>query len=178
MPPPGRGRPAVRQGFRGIDTACQPKHYREDLVGAALLQLQQEGAPIPAFGVCDRGGGAGSGFSDPPPKFWGRGGPSVGSKSPHDIRDAPPHLLASFNTTTNDITRPPVGGGRSVWGRTRTPALGQGPMVGRVSIPVPLTASSVGLRFVCLGIHHQKQSKLLMKISQFFWARFFFKLGK
>eukprot|EP00927_Polykrikos_kofoidii_P072100 TRINITY_DN68254_c0_g1_i1.p1 TRINITY_DN68254_c0_g1~~TRINITY_DN68254_c0_g1_i1.p1 ORF type:complete len:357 (+),score=43.58 TRINITY_DN68254_c0_g1_i1:113-1183(+) len=34
---------AVRRGFRGIDTACQPKHYREDLVGDALVQLQGEG---------------------------------------------------------------------------------------------------------------------------------------
>ena len=33
---------AVRAGFRGIDTACQPKHYREDLVGAALAQLAAE----------------------------------------------------------------------------------------------------------------------------------------
>eukprot|EP00928_Gymnodinium_smaydae_P084627 TRINITY_DN67913_c0_g1_i1.p1 TRINITY_DN67913_c0_g1~~TRINITY_DN67913_c0_g1_i1.p1 ORF type:complete len:338 (+),score=15.32 TRINITY_DN67913_c0_g1_i1:34-1047(+) len=33
---------AVRAGFRGIDTACQPKHYREDLVGAALVRLAQE----------------------------------------------------------------------------------------------------------------------------------------
>ncbi|WIA43819.1 hypothetical protein OEZ86_010235 [Tetradesmus obliquus] len=32
---------AVLAGFRGIDTACQPKHYREDLVGVALLKLQQ-----------------------------------------------------------------------------------------------------------------------------------------
>ncbi|KAJ7346959.1 NADP-dependent oxidoreductase domain-containing protein [Mycena albidolilacea] len=31
---------AVLKGFRAIDTACQPKHYREDLVGAALLTLQ------------------------------------------------------------------------------------------------------------------------------------------
>eukprot|EP00877_Chromochloris_zofingiensis_P003181 jgi/Chrzof1/12864/Cz07g10050.t1 len=30
---------AVLAGFRGIDTACQPKHYREDLVGAALVNL-------------------------------------------------------------------------------------------------------------------------------------------
>jgi len=30
---------AVLNGFRGIDTACQPKHYREDLVGAALKEL-------------------------------------------------------------------------------------------------------------------------------------------
>jgi len=36
---------AVRAGFRGIDTACQPKHYREDLVGAALEQLAREGVP-------------------------------------------------------------------------------------------------------------------------------------
>ncbi|PPR04370.1 hypothetical protein CVT26_004208 [Gymnopilus dilepis] len=33
---------AVLNGFRAIDTACQPKHYREDLVGEALLQLQKE----------------------------------------------------------------------------------------------------------------------------------------
>jgi len=33
---------AVLSGFRAIDTACQPKHYREDLVGAALLKLQQD----------------------------------------------------------------------------------------------------------------------------------------
>ncbi|KAA8904184.1 NADP-dependent oxidoreductase domain-containing protein [Sphaerosporella brunnea] len=29
---------ALNAGFRGIDTACQPRHYREDLVGAALKQ--------------------------------------------------------------------------------------------------------------------------------------------
>uniref|UniRef100_A0A7S4RR86 NADP-dependent oxidoreductase domain-containing protein n=1 Tax=Alexandrium monilatum TaxID=311494 RepID=A0A7S4RR86_9DINO len=33
---------AVREGFRGIDTACQPKHYREDLVGVALERLARE----------------------------------------------------------------------------------------------------------------------------------------
>mmetsp|Transcript_18450 Transcript_18450/g.39642 ORF Transcript_18450/g.39642 Transcript_18450/m.39642 type:complete len:304 (+) Transcript_18450:62-973(+) len=33
---------AVLAGFKGIDTACQPKHYREDLVGEALVRLQQE----------------------------------------------------------------------------------------------------------------------------------------
>ncbi|KAL7268269.1 hypothetical protein RUND412_009118 [Rhizina undulata] len=27
---------ALNAGFRGIDTACQPKHYREDLVGAGI----------------------------------------------------------------------------------------------------------------------------------------------
>ena len=27
---------ALRAGFTGIDTACQPKHYREDLVGAGI----------------------------------------------------------------------------------------------------------------------------------------------
>ncbi|KAF8628148.1 hypothetical protein AX15_004066 [Amanita polypyramis BW_CC] len=30
---------AVLHGFRAIDTACQPKHYREDLVGEALSIL-------------------------------------------------------------------------------------------------------------------------------------------
>ncbi|KAJ7747225.1 NADP-dependent oxidoreductase domain-containing protein [Mycena metata] len=33
---------AVLHGFRAIDTACQPKHYREDLVGEALLTLQKQ----------------------------------------------------------------------------------------------------------------------------------------
>ncbi|CAK9021035.1 NADPH-dependent conjugated polyketone reductase C2 (CPR) (2-dehydropantolactone reductase) (2-dehydropantolactone reductase (A-specific)) (Ketopantoyl-lactone reductase) [Durusdinium trenchii] len=33
---------AVRAGFRGIDTACQPKHYQEDLVGEALARLASE----------------------------------------------------------------------------------------------------------------------------------------
>ena len=27
---------AIRNGFTGIDTACQPKHYREDLVGEGI----------------------------------------------------------------------------------------------------------------------------------------------
>ncbi|KAJ1304263.1 hypothetical protein OPQ81_005423 [Rhizoctonia solani] len=33
---------AILQGFRGIDTACQPKHYREDLVGEALSELYEQ----------------------------------------------------------------------------------------------------------------------------------------
>ncbi len=36
---------AVRCGFRGIDTACQPKHYREAGVGDALQRLAGEGVP-------------------------------------------------------------------------------------------------------------------------------------
>ncbi|SCZ89831.1 BZ3500_MvSof-1268-A1-R1_Chr9g10611 [Microbotryum saponariae] len=31
---------AVLAGFRGIDTACQPKHYRQELVGQAIEQLK------------------------------------------------------------------------------------------------------------------------------------------
>eukprot|EP01052_Picozoa_sp_SAG31_P034915 SAG31_NODE_4143_length_3535_cov_2.664726_3_plen_148_part_00 len=34
---------AVRAGFRGIDTACQPKHYDERGVGQALQQLLARG---------------------------------------------------------------------------------------------------------------------------------------
>jgi diketogulonate reductase-like aldo/keto reductase len=34
---------AIRAGFRGIDTACQPKHYNEPQVGEALRRLQAEG---------------------------------------------------------------------------------------------------------------------------------------
>jgi diketogulonate reductase-like aldo/keto reductase len=34
---------AVHAGFRGIDTACQPKHYHEEGVGEALLALYDEG---------------------------------------------------------------------------------------------------------------------------------------
>jgi diketogulonate reductase-like aldo/keto reductase len=33
---------AIRCGFRGVDTACQPRHYREDLVGKALEGLYQD----------------------------------------------------------------------------------------------------------------------------------------
>lgn len=34
---------AVRTGFRGIDTACQPRHYHEAGVGEALQALASEG---------------------------------------------------------------------------------------------------------------------------------------
>lgn len=34
---------AVQAGFRGIDTACQPKHYEEPLVGAAVQRLKTYG---------------------------------------------------------------------------------------------------------------------------------------
>jgi diketogulonate reductase-like aldo/keto reductase len=34
---------AIQAGFRGIDTACQPKHYKEALVGAALRRLKDHG---------------------------------------------------------------------------------------------------------------------------------------
>jgi len=34
---------AIRAGFRGIDTACQPKHYNEPLIGAALHRLKNHG---------------------------------------------------------------------------------------------------------------------------------------
>ena len=33
---------AILSGYRGVDTACQPKHYREDLVGKALVILDSE----------------------------------------------------------------------------------------------------------------------------------------
>jgi diketogulonate reductase-like aldo/keto reductase len=35
---------AWQAGFRAFDTACQPKHYREDLVGDALVTIMQMGA--------------------------------------------------------------------------------------------------------------------------------------
>ena len=34
---------AIQAGFRGIDTACQPKHYDEPLVGTALNRLIDHG---------------------------------------------------------------------------------------------------------------------------------------
>ena len=34
---------ALKQGFKGIDTACQPKHYREDLVGLGLQKAYEIG---------------------------------------------------------------------------------------------------------------------------------------
>jgi diketogulonate reductase-like aldo/keto reductase len=36
---------AIRQGFRGIDTACQPKHYNEAGVGAGLATCRAGGVP-------------------------------------------------------------------------------------------------------------------------------------
>lgn len=38
-------RAAVRAGFKAIDTANQPKHYQEPLVGAALAALEADGIP-------------------------------------------------------------------------------------------------------------------------------------
>jgi diketogulonate reductase-like aldo/keto reductase len=47
-------RMALKQGFRGVDTACQPKHYHEAGVGAAVssmargdLYLQTKFTPLP-----------------------------------------------------------------------------------------------------------------------------------
>ena len=34
---------AIHQGFLGIDTACQPKHYQEAGIGKALAELKKEG---------------------------------------------------------------------------------------------------------------------------------------
>jgi len=34
---------ALKAGFRSIDVAAQPRHYREDLVGEALRQAYSEG---------------------------------------------------------------------------------------------------------------------------------------
>lgn len=36
---------AIMHGFRGIDTACQPKHYHEAGVGEALKKLEVQGIP-------------------------------------------------------------------------------------------------------------------------------------
>ena len=36
---------ALLAGFRGVDTACQPKHYDEALVGVALQRVSQQGIP-------------------------------------------------------------------------------------------------------------------------------------
>jgi diketogulonate reductase-like aldo/keto reductase len=33
---------AILSGFRGIDTACQPKHYEEPLVGKAIARLKED----------------------------------------------------------------------------------------------------------------------------------------
>ena len=34
---------ALKHSFKGIDTACQPKHYKEDLVGLGLLKAYEYG---------------------------------------------------------------------------------------------------------------------------------------
>lgn len=40
---------AIDAGFRGIDTACQPKHYEEQLVGDALKSKWEQGLERGAF---------------------------------------------------------------------------------------------------------------------------------
>ena len=35
---------ALHAGFRGVDTAAQPRHYREDLVGDGVRQVLAEGS--------------------------------------------------------------------------------------------------------------------------------------
>ena len=35
---------ALHAGFRGVDTAAQPRHYQEDLVGDGVRQVLAEGA--------------------------------------------------------------------------------------------------------------------------------------
>lgn len=34
---------AIKSGFRGVDTAGQPRHYREDLVGSGIRRAFEEG---------------------------------------------------------------------------------------------------------------------------------------
>src|ERR1700738_883946 len=34
---------AIREGFRGLDTACQPKHYEEAAVGAGIAAALADG---------------------------------------------------------------------------------------------------------------------------------------
>ena len=34
---------AIKAGFRGVDTAAQPKHYQEDLVGEGIRQALEAG---------------------------------------------------------------------------------------------------------------------------------------
>ena len=40
---------ALQAGFRGIDTACQPKHYNEPLVGVALQRMKDQGVKRPTL---------------------------------------------------------------------------------------------------------------------------------
>lgn len=40
---------AVLAGFRGIDTACQPRHYSDSLVGEAFQQLKNHGFARPSL---------------------------------------------------------------------------------------------------------------------------------
>jgi diketogulonate reductase-like aldo/keto reductase len=34
---------AIKAGFRGIDTAAQPRHYQEDLVGEGISRAIRDG---------------------------------------------------------------------------------------------------------------------------------------
>lgn len=39
----GHVQDALRAGFKAVDTACQPRHYREELVGQGLRSVYQSG---------------------------------------------------------------------------------------------------------------------------------------
>jgi hypothetical protein len=43
---------AVKAGFTSIDTAAQPKHYKEEIVGDAVRVLLQEGVSREQLYVC------------------------------------------------------------------------------------------------------------------------------
>jgi len=46
---------ALSSGFRGIDVAAQPRHYREDLVGEGVRRAIEEGkVKREELFVCDR----------------------------------------------------------------------------------------------------------------------------
>lgn len=45
---------AILAGFRGVDTAAQPKHYQEDLVGQGIRDgLKEAGLTRSDLYVCD-----------------------------------------------------------------------------------------------------------------------------
>jgi diketogulonate reductase-like aldo/keto reductase len=43
---------AVKAGFTSIDTAAQPRHYQEDLVGDALRDILKDGISREQLYVC------------------------------------------------------------------------------------------------------------------------------
>ncbi|KIM69672.1 hypothetical protein SCLCIDRAFT_1208170 [Scleroderma citrinum Foug A] len=82
---------AFLQGFRAVDTACQPKHYREDLVGEALETLRTK-HNLQREGYCVQ------------TKFTPIGGQDLNKPLPYNPRDSiPDQIKASLAKSLRNL---------------------------------------------------------------------------